>query len=310
MRANLGIVSILAALLLSGCSHHQTQTANPPAPPGDTEFTGVPAQPLDSFVKIPPRAALVALPPSATAPAPSVASAGNPPPVSGATVDNVSLPPDSSSTQATASTSIAVPGSEGAAGSPPAAAQPDLPATSQHDQVVVLQTSEGRIVIELDEFAAPKTCKNFRELIADGFYNNTVFHRVIPSFIIQGGDPESKSAATDRNTYGLGGPGYTLPAEIGLKHDRGAVAMARLPDSVNPQKESNGSQFYICVAACPSLDDQYTVFGHVIKGMNVVDAISKEPRDARDNPLKRIEMMASLIPKDQALGEDGSAANP
>ena len=164
----------------------------------------------------------------------------------------------------------------------------------------------GNIVIELDNSAAPVTCENFRKLVANGFYNHTVFHRVIPDFIIQGGDPNSKS--DNRASYGQGGPGYKLPAEIKLTHDLGAVAMARLPDSVNPQRESNGSQFYICLEACPSLDAKYTVFGHVIKGMDVANKIGSEPRDSRDNPLNRIEMDASLEPKNQAMANE--AANP
>jgi cyclophilin family peptidyl-prolyl cis-trans isomerase len=184
---------------------------------------------------------------------------------------------------------------------------PGSEATQTQEQVVVLDTSLGRIVIELDNFAAPKTCENFRKLVSDGFYNHTAFHRVIPNFIIQGGDPNSKSV--DRASYGQGGPGYTLPPEIKLKHDRGAVAMARLPDSVNPQRESNGSQFYICVAPCPSLDDQYTIFGHVIKGMDVATKIADQSRDKRDNPFNRTALTASLEPKDKAL-EDGSTINP
>jgi cyclophilin family peptidyl-prolyl cis-trans isomerase len=107
----------------------------------------------------------------------------------------------------------------------------------------------------------------------------------------------------------MGGPGYTLPAEIKLRHDRGAVAMARLPDSVNSTRDSNGSQFYICLAPCPSLDDQYTVFGHVIKGLSAAVDIASQPRDKRDNPLTRIEMQAHLEPKDVAL-EESSVANP
>jgi len=174
------------------------------------------------------------------------------------------------------------------------------------DQVVVLETTFGRMVIELDDFAAPKTCANFRHLVNTGFYNNTLFHRVIPQFIIQGGDPNTKSP--NRATYGLGDPGYTLPPEIKLHHDRGAVAMARLPDSVNPKRYSNGSQFYICVVDAPSLDDQYTVFAHVIKGMGVVDAISNEPRDSHDNPINRIEMEVTVEPKEQAM-QESSASN-
>lgn len=192
---------------------------------------------------------------------------------------------------------------------PIAVTPPAVPAApeKEEDQVVVLQTSLGRMVIELDDSAAPKTCENFRKLVSDGSYNHTVFHRVIPNFMIQGGDPHSKT--DDRATYGQGGPGYTLPAEIKLNHDRGAVAMARLPDSVNPKRESNGSQFYICVAPCPSLNGQYTVFGHVIKGMNVADKIAEQPRDNRDNPLTRIEMEASLESKVKAL-TDSSTVNP
>jgi cyclophilin family peptidyl-prolyl cis-trans isomerase len=169
---------------------------------------------------------------------------------------------------------------------------------------VVLDTSFGRIVIELDDVSAPRTCGNFRKLVTDGFYNHTVFHRVIPNFMIQGGDPNSKS--DERSTYGQGDPGYTLPAEIHLKHTVGAVAMARLPDAANPQRDSNGSQFYICVAACPTLDGQYTVFGHVIRGMDVANKIASQPRDQRDNPANRIEIEANLEPKKQALEEHGT----
>ncbi len=323
---------LFAALLLIGCDHHQAvshQTA--PAPKGDSTLTGIPPQPLDSFTKIPPRAALVSLPPTAPAPvaqAPAPATAENTATPTAATTSSDS---DAPSLTSTSSAPMPAPGTdspgslssgnaastnESDSSTQPAAtvSMPPLPPLTNMppvdpNQVVVLQTAEGRIVIELDDFAAPRTCKNFRQLINDGFYNNTVFHRVIPNFIIQGGDPKSKSSAINRDNYGLGGPGYTIPAEISLKHDRGAVAMARLPDAVNPARESNGSQFYICLAACPSLDDQYTVFGHVIKGLDVAQKISDQARDRRDNPLKRIEMMVNLEPKEQALGES-SAANP
>jgi cyclophilin family peptidyl-prolyl cis-trans isomerase len=169
-------------------------------------------------------------------------------------------------------------------------------------EVVVLETSLGNIVIQLNDVAAPRTCVNFRKLVASGFYNHTIFHRVIPHFMIQGGDPNSKG--DDRRTYGLGDPGYTLPAEIKLPNVAGAVAMARLPDATNPQRESNGSQFYICVADCPSLDGQYTVFGHVIRGMAVATKISQAARDKSDDPVDRIEMQALLESKQQALAEN------
>jgi cyclophilin family peptidyl-prolyl cis-trans isomerase len=174
-------------------------------------------------------------------------------------------------------------------------------------KVVVLKTSFGTMVIQLDDIYAPRTCGNFRKLVSEGFYDHTVFHRVIPGFIIQGGDPNSRS--DDRSSYGQGGPGYTLSAEINLKNVRGAVAMARLPDAVNPERDSNGSQFYICVDDCPSLDNGYTVFGHVIKGMEVADRIANQPRDAHDDPTSRIEMEAHLETKGEALRET-SAGNP
>jgi cyclophilin family peptidyl-prolyl cis-trans isomerase len=184
---------------------------------------------------------------------------------------------------------------------PPVVATDDAP---NQEQVVVLKTTFGNIVIELDNSAAPRTCENFRNLVSDGFYNRTVFHRVIPNFIIQGGDPLSKGP--NRASYGLGGPGYKLRPEIKLTHDEGAVAMARLPDSVNPTRESNGSQFYICLTDCPSLDAKYTVFGHVIKGIDVAKKIGDAPRDAKDDPLTRIEMDASLESKSQAMANDSA----
>jgi len=139
-------------------------------------------------------------------------------------------------------------------------------------QAVVLETSLGTIAIELREDQAPKTSANFKKLVHEGFYDGTYFHRVIPGFMIQGGDPNTKNATAEDD--GTGGPGYTVPAEIGLKHVRGAVATARLPDQVNPKKDSSGSQFFIDVAAQPSLDKGgYTVFGQVISGMDVVDKI-------------------------------------
>jgi cyclophilin family peptidyl-prolyl cis-trans isomerase len=169
-------------------------------------------------------------------------------------------------------------------------------------EVVVLQTSMGNIVIQLNDVAAPRTCGNFRKLVSDGFYNHTIFHRVIPHFMIQGGDPNSRG--DDRRTHGLGDPGYTMPAEINLKNVAGAVAMARLPDSTNPHRDSNGSQFYICVVDCPTLDDQYTVFGQVIRGMDTVNKIANAPKDKSDDPMDRIEIQASLETKRQALEEN------
>ena len=118
------------------------------------------------------------------------------------------------------------------------------------------------IVIELDEKNAPLTSTNFKKLAKDGFYDNIAFHRVVPNYIVQVGDPLTKDAAK-KAVWGTGGPGYTVPAETGQKHLRGSVAMARLSDGVNPSRASSGSQFYICLVDIPTLDGDYTVFGKV-----------------------------------------------
>ena len=130
----------------------------------------------------------------------------------------------------------------------------------------IIETERGIIVVELYPEAAPKTVANFETLVNKGFYNGLTWHRVVPDFVIQGGDPDGT---------GSGGPGYTVPAEIKEKHLRGSVATARTGDDVNPQRASSGSQFYICLEPQPGLDGQYTVFGGVIKGMDAVDKIQK-----------------------------------
>jgi len=129
-----------------------------------------------------------------------------------------------------------------------------------------IDTDRGEIVVELYAAEAPKTVANFEKLSKDGFYDKLTFHRVEPGFVVQGGDPAGN---------GTGGPGYELPAEISPteKHLRGTLAMARRGDQVNPDRKSSGSQFYICVAPAPFLDGQYTVFGGVVEGMNIVDQI-------------------------------------
>jgi cyclophilin family peptidyl-prolyl cis-trans isomerase len=152
--------------------------------------------------------------------------------------------------------------------------------------LVVIQTSMGDITIQLADDKAPKHAANFRKLAKEGFYAGTTFHRVIPGFMIQGGDPNSKG--DDRSKDGLGGPGYTIDAEIGLTHERGVIAAARQGDEVNPARKSNGSQFYITAAPAQFLDGQYSVFGKVVKGMEVVDKIVAVPRDRNDNPLQKV----------------------
>jgi peptidyl-prolyl cis-trans isomerase B (cyclophilin B) len=129
-----------------------------------------------------------------------------------------------------------------------------------------LDTDRGIIVIEFYPAVAPKTVENFETLTKKGFYNGLTFHRVVPGFVVQGGDPKGD---------GSGGPGYDVPAEISPaeKHLRGSVATARLGDAVNPDRKSSGSQFYICLEPQPGLDGQYTVFGGVVEGMAVVDKV-------------------------------------
>lgn len=159
--------------------------------------------------------------------------------------------------------------------------------------MVVIETTLGNIVIQLNDSAAPKHSANFRKLAKEGFYDSTTFHRVIPGFMIQGGDPNSKSG--DRSTHGMGGPAYRVDAEIGLTHDRGVIAAARQADQVNPQRMSNGSQFYITVADAKFLDGQYSVFGKVVQGMDVADKIVAVKRDTRDNPLEKVMIKSMRV---------------
>jgi len=171
---------------------------------------------------------------------------------------------------------LIAPGAQAASSAKPIKGKAVAPAK---DQAVVLETAQGNIVIKLADAKAPKTCANFRKLVSQGFYDGTSFHRVISGFMIQGGDPNTKNANPADD--GLGGPGYTVPAEIGLPHIRGAVATARQADQVNPKRESSGSQFFIDVAKLPSLDQGgYTVFGQVISGMDVVDKLAAFANDA------------------------------
>jgi cyclophilin family peptidyl-prolyl cis-trans isomerase len=145
------------------------------------------------------------------------------------------------------------------------------PAPDLTEATVVLETAVGDIVLKLFPEDAPKTVANFVKLVGDGFYDGLTFHRVVPGFVIQGGDPNSR----DENPFndGQGSPGYTVPAEFKRKHVRGAVATARMPDVVNPKRESNGSQFYIALRDLPSLDGGYTVFAQVVSGWDTIDRI-------------------------------------
>ena len=155
----------------------------------------------------------------------------------------------------------------------------------------VIETKFGNIELKFFPEVAPNHVDNFIQLAKKGFYDGTTFHRVIPGFMIQGGDPNSKDA--DRSKHGMGDPGYKLKAEFNSRsHKKGILSMAR---SHHP--DSAGSQFFICVADAPGLDRQYTVFGEVTSGIEVTDEIVSQPRDKRDNPNERIEMKVRILEK-------------
>ncbi|MBK9338265.1 MAG: peptidylprolyl isomerase [Lewinellaceae bacterium] len=194
-----------------------------------------------------------------------------------------------------------------------------LAGCQKKETTVLISTNLGDIRIRLyDE--TPRHRDNFLKLAEAGFYDGLLFHRVIRDFMIQGGDPASKDAQPGV-LLGEGGPGYTIPAEIKMPHVRGALSAARLSDQVNPQRESSGSQFFIvqgqsqidesldqweqrlgttfspewralykAKGGTPQLDGQYTVFGEVVSGLEVLDKIAAVPRDANDRPLEDVRM--------------------
>ena len=156
------------------------------------------------------------------------------------------------------------------------------------NEIGVIETSHGTIEVEFFEDKASGHVKNFKDLANKEFYNGTTFHRVIPGFMVQGGDPNTKT--DDRSSHGMGGPGYTIDAEFNdARHDRGVLSMARSQDP-----NSAGSQFFIVVKDSHFLDGQYTAFGKVTSGMDVADKIVDVARDARDNPTDRIEMKVKI----------------
>ena len=163
-------------------------------------------------------------------------------------------------------------------------------------EIAVIETKFGNIELEFFEDKAPGHVKNFKTLAKAGFYNGTLFHRVIPGFMIQGGDPNTKNP--DRSMHGMGGhswegPGKTVKAEFNNpKHERGVLSMARSSDP-----NSAGSQFFIVVKAANFLNGKYTAFGKVIKGMDVADKIVSAPRDGNDNPHEPISMKVTIQSK-------------
>ena len=143
---------------------------------------------------------------------------------------------------------------------------------SSTNEVAIIKTSEGEMVVEFWNDAAPNTIENFKKLARRKFYNGTIFHRIVRGFMIQGGDPLSKDPSK-QDLYGTGGPGYKIKAEFNdHPHERGVISMAREPDP-----DSAGSQFFICLAPVPRLDHQYTTFGHLIKGDDVLEKIGDTP---------------------------------
>ena len=177
-----------------------------------------------------------------------------------------------------------------------------VPKPVTYSDIAIITTSHGSMKLELYPDKAPNHCLNFKKLANSGFYDGTIFHRVIPGFMIQGGDPNTKGE--NNASYGTGGHAakyygignqnesatWTLPAEFNsIKHREGILSMAR---ANNPN--SGGSQFFICAAEAPHLNGKYTVFGQVIEGIEIVDQIVNLPRDARDNPNRRIEMKVRI----------------
>lgn len=197
---------------------------------------------------------------------------------------------------------------------------------------VEVRTSLGTLVVELYN-ETPQHRDNFLKLAREHFYDSLLFHRVIPGFMVQGGDPDSRRAAAGM-PLGMGGPGYTVPAEIlpGMYHTKGALAAARQGDQANPARASSGSQFYIvqgrtyqaqeldmvarrnagmgtpvtyddaartrysAVGGAPHLDGAYTVFGRVVEGIDVVDRIAALERDRTDRPVQDVRMWMKVLP--------------
>src|SRR5499433_3207234 len=169
------------------------------------------------------------------------------------------------------------------------------------NEVAIIKTNEGEMVVQFWTDAAPNTIENFKKLARQGFYDGTIFHRIVKGFMIQGGDPNSKDPAKE-SSYGQGDPGYKIKAEFNNhSHDRGVISMARGPDP-----DSAGSQFFICLAPVRRLDGQYTTFGKLIKGDDVLDKIGDTPvtnngMGEMSKPTKRIVIESvKIVPANSA----------
>ena len=164
------------------------------------------------------------------------------------------------------------------------------------NEVAVIKTSEGEMVAEFWPEVAPNTVENFKKLARSGFYDGTAFHRIVKGFMIQGGDPLTKDPAKE-SRYGTGDPGYKIKAEFNDRsHERGVLSMARSSDP-----DSAGSQFFICHGNPRFLDKQYTAFGKLIKGDDVLEKIATTPTRPQDRPTKRMGVESvKIVPKDAA----------
>ena len=163
----------------------------------------------------------------------------------------------------------------------------DMP-TIEADEVAVMETSLGTMVIEFDVVNAPVHAANFKKLVMAGYYDGISFHRIIPGFMIQGGDINSRD--DNPNNDGVGGPGYTIAAEIHNLHKKGTLAAARTGGPSNPERRSSGSQFYICHVDIPSLDGEYTAYGQVIEGFDVIDKIAAVKTGPNDKPIDDVRI--------------------
>ena len=163
----------------------------------------------------------------------------------------------------------------------------DMP-TIEADEVAVMETSLGTMVIEFDVVNAPVHAANFKKLVMAGYYDGISFHRIIPGFMIQGGDINSRD--DNPNNDGVGGPGYTIAAEIHNIHKKGTLAAARTGGPSNPERRSSGSQFYICHIDIPNLDGEYTAYGQVIKGFDVIDKIAAVKTGPNDKPIDDVRI--------------------
>ena len=169
-----------------------------------------------------------------------------------------------------------------------------------NDEVAVIQTSEGEMVAEFWPDVAPQTVENFKKLAREGFYDGTAFHRIIKGFMIQGGDPLTKDLANE-SRFGTGGPGYSVKAEFNERlHDKGVLSMARSSDP-----NSAGSQFFLMLGRSPHLDRQYTAFGKLIKGDDVLTKIGDTPVESsrggeRSKPTKRVVVESvKVVPRSE-----------